>query len=184
MDNKLKNILIGFSLFLFTTSCIKYDEGGLSINVDKRISKNDWIEDTTFIIKSSIDNYKYQQLPYSLILKKNGDVCAQIVTADSIYINKLGTWEIIDHNKILQLVYLENLTLKNHLLLQQLNIEIDTTLIKDTITYNPIIEKTFVKCPIIKFNKNCLWVTTLFSYLKTEKGYLPFTFEIHYKTFE
>lgn len=156
-------LLLFGTLLLITTSCKKYDDGGITINAKNKITKHDWIIDTSFLQdKSANQNYNryvFLNSTFSYSFKSNGDIIVNTIKPDTSYSYKIGFWELKNKNKTLKIIYFND-SLFHYSLSDGVSIYENDSISKiDILTdSNYIIGFTVTsEYPIIKLDKNNLW---------------------------
>lgn len=155
-----KTLLLLFStLLIIATSCTKYDDGGISLRAEKKLTDNSWILDTIITIGNT--DSTIEQLTHIIDIEydfnKDGHFI-QIVSNDTSQTVIQGTWELTNKNKTLSIstnsiypIYYET---------QRLDVygSNDTTIHQNSNWYNFLIPKTFTfEYTIIKLKDDELW---------------------------
>lgn len=97
-------LLLFGTLLLIASSCTKYDDGGISLRAEKKITDNSWILDTIITIgntDSTIEHItKTMNIEYDF--NKDGHFIQTVIFDTTTNIIK-GTWELTNKNKNLSI---------------------------------------------------------------------------------
>lgn len=102
MRKKIGGIVVIGLLIIFTSSCKKYEEGGLISKAEKRLTSTTW-KLKKYIRNGNDETSALLITNYTEVYNDNGSLKRSFIDADNENESQSGTWTLIDDNANLKI---------------------------------------------------------------------------------